>query len=240
MGSLCIFLDPDTMAKEIASQLEKCASQTEKDGRIFTLVLSGGSTDPVLYGKLAEPKWRDRIPWKSVHIFFVDERCVPPENEESNYGICCRVLLDHIAIPNSNIHRIRGEEDPVSESTRYAKEIQDHMIFRKGQGNFFDWVFLGVGTDGHTASLFPGQNIINSPKLCEVARHPDTGQLRITMTPAAIELSSRITYHCIGEEKSEIVFKLASDPSATNIYPALRIQGEWFLDKSASAKFDFS
>ncbi|SVD38069.1 uncharacterized protein METZ01_LOCUS390923, partial [marine metagenome] len=197
-------------------------------------------TDPVLYGKLAEPKWRDRIPWKSVHIFFADERCVPPENEESNYGICCRVLLDHIAIPNSNIHRIRGEEDPVSESTRYAKEIQDHMIFRKGQGNFFDWVFLGVGTDGHTASLFPGQNIINSPKLCEVARHPDTGQLRITMTPAAIKLSSRITYHCIGEEKSEIVFKLASDPSATNLYPASRIQGEWFLDRSASAKFNFS
>ncbi len=154
MGSLCIFLDPDTMAKEIASQLEKCASQTEKDGRIFTLVLSGGSTDPVLYGKLAEPKWRDRIPWKSVHIFFADERCVPPENEESNYGICCRVLLDHIAIPNSNIHRIRGEEDPILESTRYAKEIQDHMMLREGQANFFDWVFLGVGTDGHTASLF--------------------------------------------------------------------------------------
>ena len=154
MESLCIFSDPNTMTKEIASQLEKNADQTEKDGRIFTLDLSGGSTCIHLYRAIAEQRFADKIPWHVIHLFWADERCVPPENEENNYGICRSILLDRIVIPNSNIHRIRGEEDPIFESTRYAKEIQDHMMLREGQANFFDWVFLGVGTDGHTASLF--------------------------------------------------------------------------------------
>mgnify|MGYP001235762196 FL=1 len=154
MESLCIFSDPDTMTKEIASQLEKNADQAEKDGRIFTLVLSGGSTCIHLYRAIAEQRFADKIPWHVIHLFWADERCAPPENEESNYRICRSILLDRIVISNSNIHRIRGEEDPILESTRYAKEIQDHMMLREGQANFFDWVFLGVGTDGHTASLF--------------------------------------------------------------------------------------
>ena len=154
MESLCIFSDPDTMTKEIASQLEKNADQTEKDGRIFTLVLSGGSTCIHLYRAIAEQRFADRIPWHVMHLFWADERCAPPENEESSYRICRSILLDRIVISNSNIHRIRGEEDPIFESTRYAKEIQDHMMLREGQAIFFDWVFLGVGTDGHTASLF--------------------------------------------------------------------------------------
>ena len=240
MKSVHIFSDAEAMAEEIASGLYEQAKRAAEKQLTFSVVLSGGSTALVLYGRLAEPKWRDRIPWKSVHIFFADERCVPPNNEESNYKIVCDHFINQISIPEANVHRIRGEENPEKESLRYAKDIQSHLALRKEDVNFFDWVFLGVGMDGHTASLFPGQNIINSPKLCEVARHPDTGQLRITMTPAAINQSSRITYHCIGEGKSEIVFKLASDPSATNIYPALRIQGEWFLDRSASAKFNFS
>ena len=154
MESLCIFSDPDTMAKKIASQLEKNADQAEKDGRIFTLVLSGGSSCIHLYRAIAEQRFVDRIPWHVIHLFWADERCAPPENEESNYRICRGILLDCIVISNSNIHRIRGEEDPIFESTRYAKEIQDHMMLREGQANFFDWVFLGGGTDGHTASLF--------------------------------------------------------------------------------------
>lgn len=238
MKPISIFSDPESMAKEIANCWCKQAQQATKKQCVFTVVLSGGSTAKVLYPMLADPKWRNSIPWESVHIFFADERCVPPNSEESNYKIVYDHLLDHILIPEENIHRIQGEDNPEKESLRYAKEIQSHLALRNGNINFFDWVLLGVGADGHTASLFPGQNIINSKKLCEVVRHPKTGQSRITLTPAAINLSSRITYHCIGEGKSEIVFKLASDPSAINIYPPLKIQGEWFLDKEGASKIN--
>ena len=98
MESLCIFSDPNTMTKEIASQLEKNADQAEKDGRIFTLVLSGGSTCIHLYRAIAEQRFVDRIPWHVIHLFWADERCVPPENEESNYRICRSILLDRIVI----------------------------------------------------------------------------------------------------------------------------------------------
>jgi 6-phosphogluconolactonase len=239
MKPVSIFLDPESMAREMASSWCTQAQQAKKKQCVFTVVLSGGSTAKALYPMLADPQWGNSIPWESVHIFFADERCVSPDNEESNCKMVYDHLLDHISIPEENIHRIKGEDNPEKESLRYANEIQSHLALRKGNTNFFDWVLLGVGTDGHTASLFPGQNIINSKKLCEVARHPKTGQPRITMTPAAINLSSRITFHCIGKGKSEIVFKLASDPSAINIYPSLRIQGEWFLDKESASKINF-
>jgi 6-phosphogluconolactonase len=240
MYPIHVFSDSDAMAQEIALSLHEQTRKAVIDQRVFSIVFSGGNTAPILYSELAKPEWRNRIPWNSVHIFFADERCVPPNNNESNYKMVSDHLINDILIPEANIHRIRGEENAEKEALRYAKDIKNHLALRKGDVNFFDWVLLGVGADGHTASLFPGQNIINSPKLCEVARHPDTGQQRITMTPAAINLSSRITYHCIGEGKSQIISKLTSDPSAKNIYPVLKIQGEWFLDKAAYPKFDFS
>jgi len=240
MKSVRIFSDSEAMAEEMARCWCEQARQAASDHRVFSVTLSGGNTDPALYGKLAEPKWRDRTPWESVHIFFADERCVPPDHEESNYKIICNYLLNHISIPEANIHRMRGEEDPVEESLRYTEDIQNHLVLRKEGTCFFDWVFLGVGPDGHTASLFPGHDLINSTNLCEVAQHPETGQNRVTMTPAAINRSSRITYHAIGESKAEIVSALASDPSASNIYPAAQIQGEWFLDRESASKLDVS
>ena len=238
METLCVFQNPDLMAKEIALQLKKYADQAEKDGNIFSIVLSGGNTGTRLYGEFAERSSVDKIPWHIVHLFWADERCVPPENEESNYGTCRSILLDHIPIPKENIHRIRGEEDPLKESAWYAREMQNHMKRRKGQPNLFDWVFLGVGADGHTASLFPNQDLKKSNSLCEVTKHPETGKNRITMTPLAISNSRRITYHAIGKSKAEIVFKLATDPSASSLFPAAQIQGEWFLDKEAASRLD--
>jgi len=236
MNSLRVFCDFDEIAEEIARCWCEQAMQAASDHRIFSVVLSGGSTGPALYGKLAEPKWRNHDFWEWVHIFFADERCVPPNDEGSNYKIVSHYLLNHISIPAKNIHRMRGEENPKEESLRYSKDIQNHLEARKGKNHFFDWVFLGLGLDGHTASLFPGNDSIDSKKLCEVAQHPKTGQKRITMTPYAINKSSRITYHVVGERKAEIVSKLASHLVASNISPVSLIQGEWFLDKAAASK----
>jgi 6-phosphogluconolactonase len=236
MKSMCVFPDIETMAQEIARCWYEQAKKAANKQRIFSVVLSGGKTASQIYGKLAEPEWRNRIPWKAVHIFFADERCVAPNNEESNYKIIYDHLLTQIPIPKENVHRIRGEENPEEEAIRYTKDIQNHLVLKKNNINFFDWVFLGIGVDGHTASLFPGQIIINSTKLCKATQHPVTGQIRITMTLAALKKSDRITYHVIGEKKSEIVFKLISKPSSSSNYPASRIQGELFLDRKAASK----
>ena len=235
MKSLRIFPNPGTMAKEIASQLERYSSQAEKEGRVFSVVLSGGSACTRLYRGLAEQSFVNKIPWHVIHLFWADERCVPPKSEESNYGVCRSVLLDYIPIPKDNIHRIRGEGDPAAESIRYAKEIHNHMEWRNGSLNFFDWIFLGVGTDGHTASLFPGHNSLNSPNLCDMVRHPQTAQIRITLTPSAIRQSHRITYHVFGKEKAKIISEIFSKTGKKNNYPAAQLSGEWFLDSDAAS-----
>ena len=226
------------MAKEIALQLKECADQAEKEDNIFSIVLSGRSSGARLYREFAKRSSIDKIPWHVVHLFWADERCVSPENEESNYGNCCHFLLNYIPITMENVHRIRGEEDPKAESIRYALEIQEHALLRKGQTNIFDWVFLGIGNDGHTASLFNGDDSIGSPKLCEVARHPETDQNRITLTPSAIRKSNRTTYHVIGREKSGIISELVSQIGSYKSYPAAHISGEWYLDREAASKLN--
>ena len=238
MNSIRVFQNSETLANELAICWHEQAKEAAKKHNWFSVILSGGNTAPLLYGKLAEPKWKDCIPWSCVHIFFADERCVPPYNKESNYKNIYDTLLRYIPVPDENIHRIKGEEDPEKEALRYSKEIQYHLNIKKAK--LFDWALLGIGKDGHTASLFPGQDTLNSKSLCQATQHPDTAHPRITMTPIAINRSARITYHAIGGEKSEIVSKLTTHPSSKKIYPASIISGELFLDKNSASKINFS
>ena len=238
MKSLRVFTSPEAMAEEIAFQWQEQANQAQKEGGVFSVVLSGGSTAARLYRRLAERDYADGIPWHVVHLFWADERCVSPKSEESNYGNCRRFLLNHIPLPNENIHRIRGEKDPVTESDRYAREIQNHMALRKEQVVFFDWLFLGVGSDGHMASLFPMQDSLNSSNLCEKVLHPQTNQTRITLTPAAIKRSNRITYHVIGQSKAEVISKLVSKSPESKKFPAAHVLGEWYLDHAAASSLE--
>jgi 6-phosphogluconolactonase len=114
---------------------------------------------------------------------------------------------------------MKGEEDPEKEALRYAKEIQQHLDLKRIK--LFDWIFIGIGKDGHTASLFSGQHALDSTNFCESARHPETAQHRITMTPFAINNSARITYHVTGETKSEIISKLTTHTS-TKKFPRIK------------------
>jgi 6-phosphogluconolactonase len=238
MKSLRVFSDLKDMAQTIALQWQEQAGQMASEGRVFSVVLSGGDTAEQIYSRLIEQDCFNQILWNRVHLFWADERCVPPESEESNYGNCRRFLLNHIPIPIENVHRIRGEDDPEVESIRYALEIQEHALLRKGQTNTFDWVFLGIGSDGHTASLFYGDDSIDSSNLCELVRHPETGQPRITLTPSAIRKSNRTTYHVIGREKSGIILDLVSQKGSHINYPAAHISGECYLDKEAASKLN--
>jgi len=237
MKSVRVFADSEAMAEEIARNWHHCALAAAKAKSVFSVVLSGGTTAAKVYHQLASPVWINKIPWDIVHIFWADERCVSPVSEESNYQTICHALLDHVPIPENNVHRMKGEEEPEEESIRYAREIKDHMTLRGQQDTFFDWVLLGVGADGHTASLFPGQEkILKSSSLCEVASHPETGQTRITLTPSAIQRSASITYHVIGQGKSNIVSALVAESPQCENYPAAHIPGEWYLDAVAASR----
>ncbi len=236
MNSVLIFTDQEALAEAMAQRLRDEAVKAANDNRVFSLVLAGGATASVVYKRFAVPGLGDQIPWESVHLFWTDERCVPPDSEESNFGTARRAFLNEIPIPEENINRMRGEADPAIESVRYARDIHEHLALRKTSDQFFDWALMGLGHDGHTASLFPGQEkLLKSSSLCEVARHPDTDQNRLTLTPTAIQRSSCITYHIVGQKKADLVSALVSESPQSRNYPAAHIPGELYLDEVAAS-----
>lgn len=163
-----------------------------------------------------------------------DDRMVAPQDPESNYGEVQKLLFDHIQIPTENIHRIRGEEPVEQELKRFEQELSAVV-----PGQVFDWIILGMGTDGHTASLFPHQTNFNDPNLAVIAKHPETGQIRISKTAKLIEQAKRITYLVTGAGKAEILKEIQTALPEDLSYPAAKIQAkngvtEWYLDKEAA------
>src|SRR4030042_4633293 len=147
------------------------------------IVLSGGNTPQLLYRKIASHiAFSSQVDdWNKVHFFWGDERCVPPHHSESNFGMANRYLLRALNITVSNIHRIHGESRPEDEAVRYSGEIRSHVATRNSIP-VFDWVFLGMGDDGDTASIFPDQmSLLYADAICAVAVHPQSGQQRITL-----------------------------------------------------------
>ena len=149
-----IFSSPLELAEKFAEELVHMIRKSAKLKRSFTIALSGGSTPELLYSLLSE-KYSEPAIWQSVHFFWGDERCVSPNNSESNFGAANDRFLSKIEIPSANIHRIRGEDDPVREALRYSEEISLFIAKRNGIPSF-DQILLGVGEDGHMASIFPG------------------------------------------------------------------------------------
>lgn len=197
--------------------------------------LSGGSTPKLLFKTLAQEPYKSQIQWQNLHFWWGDDRMVPPQDPESNYGEVQKLLLDHIQIPTENIHRIRGEEPVEQELVRFSQELT--TCVPNGE---FDWIILGMGTDGHTASLFPHQTNFNDPNLAVIAKHPETGQIRISKTAKLIEQAKRVTYLVTGASKAEILKEIQTASAENLPYPAARIKAkngvtEWYLDKEAGA-----
>lgn len=235
-----IFASPKELAEKFAEEMAGMIIESAKKKKLFNIALSGGSTPELLFTQLAE-NYSGSIPWQYVHLFWGDERCVPPENSESNYGMTLKKLISRIEIPTTNIHRIRGEDDPATEAGRYSDELSLHTLKRDSLP-LFDLVLLGLGEDGHTASIFPGQlELMVSDKTCAVAIHPDTKQKRITITGRVINNAEQVIFLVTGKKKEEIVEKIVKHkPSAQN-FPASYIvpvygQLRWFLDHDAGNK----
>jgi 6-phosphogluconolactonase len=232
-----IFDTPKELAEKFAEIMAGMIIESAKNQKLFNVALSGGSTPELLFTLLAE-KYARSIPWQYVHLFWGDERCVPPGNSESNYGMTMRMLLGRIEIPLINIHRIRGEDDPATEAHRYSDELSLHTMERDSIP-IFDLVLLGLGEDGHTASIFPGQmELIESDKICDVAFHPVTRQKRITITGRVINNAEHVTFLVTGKKKEGIVEKILKQKPSVQNFPASYIvpvygRLSWFLDRDA-------
>ncbi len=207
----------------------------------MNIALPGGLTPAPFFSHLpaAILKHGDRINLALVHFFWADERCVPPGHPDSNYGLAWRLMLRELAIPRQNIHRIQGENDPAAEAVRYAGEIGRHLRLSRGMPSF-DWMVMGLGEDGHTASLFPGrEHASHTGALCEVVSHPVTRQPRITVSLQVINQADRITFLVTGPAKSSIVREIINREAAASSYPAGLVKPvhgrvEWYLDKEAA------
>lgn len=226
---------------EVASEFARCFRDyiNNLDQEKITVCLSGGSTPKLLFEELAA-NYADSIDWSRVHFFWGDERCVAPEDEQSNYGECKKLLLDKIDIPVINIHRVVGESDPELEAKRYGETIRDHVGHSKTALPEFDLIILGMGGDGHTASIFPHQmELLTSKEICEVAVHPESGQKRVTITGPVINAAHFVVFLITGGGKADVLATVY-DGSGKQ-YPATHVQPKsndlvFFLDKAAAAK----
>lgn len=206
----------------------------------ITVALSGGSTPKALFDYWSQNHQND-IDWRKIYFFWGDERCVPPTDEQSNYKMTREHLFDHVSVPKKNIFRIKGENLPSVESERYARILQEKVNMVNGVPSF-DLLMLGMGDDGHTASIFPHEiDLWNSDKICVVGTHPDTGQKRVSLSGKVINTAKRVVFLVTGKNKAEKVREIVRSPEVfIKKYPAALVQPEsgnlrWFLDKEAAA-----
>lgn len=243
MKEIKIFSSPLDLAEKFAEELARTINDSAAAKKTFTLALSGGSTPKILFSILGD-QYSDSISWEHVHFFWGDERCVTPEDSESNYGMAKKQLLEKIEIPPSNIHRIMGEKDPFEEAIRYSNEIACYTREKSGLPQF-DMIILGLGEDGHTASIFPdNKRLLYSDKICEVAVHPENFQKRITITGKVINNAENVVFLVTGAKKAEVVAEII-DKTKDSAYPAALIEPgngvlKWYLDISAAKMVDKS
>lgn len=227
------------MAVTLADKLAELVTEAGKNQRLFSIALSGGNTPQVFFEYLAHTK-DGFISWEHVHLFWGDERCVSPEHAESNFGMTKTALLDKISIPSQNVHRIRGEADPVPEAERYIQELKNSLPITADGFPCFDWMILGLGMDGHTASIFPGSELLdNRSKTCAVAVHPQTGQKRITLTLPVINSARRVLFLVSGQAKAMQVASILNQDQRSRFMPASFVHPqngvlEWHLDKTVA------
>ncbi len=193
------FPTPERLADAVARHIvARAADAISATGR-FTLALSGGSTPRAAYSRLATGDWGLATgDWRLVHVLWGDERCVPPDDPRSNYRMAKEALLDRVPIPAHQIHRIRGEDDPEQAAAEYERELR---VLLGSEGP--DLVLLGLGEDGHTASLFPGQAAVHETARWVMAvPAPDATMWRITLTPAVLNPARNVTFVVSGANKS--------------------------------------
>jgi 6-phosphogluconolactonase len=244
LARLVVVDDADAIAREAASEFSRrCQAAVAERGR-FTVTLSGGSTPRRLYAVLAEAAspFREGIPWSRVHFFWGDERHVPPDDPASNYRMAREELLERVSVPTENVHRIEAERPDAAEAAEaYERELVRFFALAPGQVPRFDLVLLGMGTDGHTASLFPESSALEvRDRLVVAARIPKLNSERITLTLPVFNNAAEVMFLVSGANKAATL-RAALDPRGPDSLPCRRIRpirGDllWLVDRAAASE----
>jgi len=229
-----LFADLDALSRAAADDFTALVSSTD---RTFHVALSGGSTPKKLFDELVR-RGRAALPWDRIELWWGDERCVPPDHPDSNYGMTKQHLIDPLALDPAKIHRLEGERAPIQAAADYERALVSAL----GAPPVFDLVWLGMGPDGHTASLFPHSagvrdktsyviaNAVDSP----LTKGPTT---RLTITLPVIDAAHHVRFLVGGADKAETLAQVARGPS--ELYPSSLVTAAdlvWFVDRAAGAK----
>jgi len=237
--ALNIFSDKNELAEKLARDFTEYVKRLSEAAEKVDIALSGGSTPNLFFRAMTS--LRPDIDWVKVRFFWVDERCVPPDHPESNFGTAYKHFLGPLGIPGSSYFRIMGENEPEKEAKRYNDLILDH-VSPEMTFPVFDLILLGIGSDGHTASIFPHEvDLWNADSLCTVGTHPESGQKRVTFTGQLINAAASVLFLVTGDEKSEIVNKVITRTGNYPDYPASLVAPnrgklEWYMDKDAASR----
>lgn len=224
------------LCKSFTSMLKALTEASEH----INVALSGGTTPNALFSYWVE-NCREAIDWKCISFYWGDERCVAPDDVMSNYGTANKYLFSKVPeIQKENIHRIFGENNPEDEAVRYGKEMAENLPLKNGIPEF-DLIMLGMGDDGHTASIFPYCiDLWNAPENCVVAAHPETGMKRVSFTGRVINNAKNVAFLVTGEKKTDKVKAIIGDrKNGRSLYPAALVNPEdgdllWYLDRKAA------
>ena len=235
-----IFKDSEKLSRHAAEIFVEQARQAIHERGLFLVALNGGNTPTRLFQLLAT-EYRDKVDWNNVHVFWGDERCVSPDDPGSSYGQAREALLSHVPIPDSNIHRVNTRLSPAEAAKDYALALSQFSnpplpIPR------LDLIYLGMGEDGHTASLFPGSTVHATETVIPVtANYQDRPANRVTMTQLVFNQARTIVFMATGEKKAFTLAEVLSDRYNPELYPAQRIDPQdgqliWLVDEAASNK----
>jgi 6-phosphogluconolactonase len=242
MADLRIYSDLQAMAQAAGEYLAAAAQASVESGDLFSLMLAGGSTPRALHARLSQEPLRAAIDWGRTHVFWGDERCVPPGHPDSNYRMARETLLENVPLSQGNIHRMPAELGREQAAAQYQDEMRAFFVADRP---VFDLILLGMGGDGHTVSLFPG-----SPWLGELSRlvapvehsGPPAPEVdRVTVTPPLINAARRVVFFVSGERKAQALAHVLRGPRDPEQHPAQVVRpdnGElvWFIDRAAASE----
>ncbi len=230
--------NPEQVALDVAEWIIGAAEAAiEARGR-FLLVASGGSTSRLTYQTLAQPTYQARLDWARTYVFWGDERAVPPAHPDSNYGMMHTALLQHVPIPADHLFRMKGEDDPQAAAVEYEAQIR---AFFGAEEPRFDVVLLGMGADGHTASLFPETNALNAADDQWVLANfvPKLEAWRLTMTAPLLNLGHSVAFIVAGADKAAALQAVVQGPHNPQHLPSQMIHDPlWFLDTAAASRLE--
>jgi 6-phosphogluconolactonase len=237
-----VFDDAESVAGAAAERVAGLARESVAARGLFTVALSGGSTPRRVYELLAGEGLRETVDWPNVHVFFGDERMVPPDHAESNYRMASEALLARVPIPPENVHRIEGLGDAAANASAYEREMRG--LFGDSDWPRFDLVLLGMGDDGHTASLFPGTAALGEGRLWVAPNWvAKLGAWRVTLTAPAVNAARHVAFLVTGKGKAEVLREVLKGAHEPFRLPSqlIRPRGgtlEWFVDRAAAGRLE--